>query len=375
MENGNNNSYNQVNINDKNKKINNEINDSKSNTIDENKDNIQNNNQNDFQNKSNNNIENTTQNENNCFNKLNPQILQELNDESEDIFIHLFRMDINVIWEYFIIPSFIPTFLYGNSKIININNNSKTLMKNDIFELFFPDKNLKIKIKIENIIEEENYKSISHKSIDVPSDISPFIIEVSFYFCSVHQQTEMVIKIFCLDKTKTNLIFDNFYENQENIFKNIEIYIEQNFKEFEQSESISIEKSSDEVWNFLIKDNYSNIKILLGNHASVKATNIPNEIEIVHFTRNNTVKIMINKNKDHNERYLLLQFVSSSVPIPNQIISIKIININKKSCLLFFTHKIKQFISSDIISNYSLIKQKTLWLLKSIIENDQNNDA
>jgi len=373
MENNNNNSDNQVNINDKNKNNNNDINDNKANIIDENKDNMQNINQNDSHNKSNNNIEVSLQNENNCFNKLNYQMIQELNDESKDIFTHLFRININDIWEYFITPSFIPTFLYGNSKIINSINFSKTLRKNDIFELLFPEQDIKIKIKIENIIEEENYKSISHKSIDVPNDMSPFIIEVSFFFCSVHQQTEMIIKKHYTDKTKKNFIFDNFYENQENIFKNIEIYIAKNFKELEQSESISLEKSSDEVWNFLIKDNYSNLKILLGNHASVKATNIPNEIEIIHFTRNNTVKIMINKDKYHNERYLLLQIVSSSVPIPSQNISIKIININNKSCLLIFTHKMKQFISSDIINNYSLIKQKTLWLLKSIIENDLNN--
>ena len=365
MENNENNSDNQVNINDKNKNVINDINN--------NKENMQNINQNDIHNKSNNNIENTPQNENNCIKNLNPQMIQELNDESKDIFTHLFCININDIWEYFITPSFIPTFLYGNSKIINSINYAKTLGKNDIFELSFPDKNIKIKIKIENIIEEENYKYISHKSIDVPSDMSPFIIEVSLFFCSVHHQTEMIIKKKYIDKTKTNFIFDNFYENQENIFKNIETYIEKNFKELEQSESISIEKSSDEVWNFLIKDNYSNLKILLGNHASVKPTNIPNEIEVVHFTRNNTVKIMINRNKDHNERYLFLQIVSSSVPIPSQNISIKIININNKSCLLFFTHKMKQFISSDIISNYSLIKQKTLWLLKSIIENDLNN--
>ena len=373
MENNENNSDNQVNINDKNKNVINDINNNKENIIGENKENMQNINQNDIHNKSNNNIENTPQNENNCIKNLNPQMIQELNDESKDIFTHLFRININDIWEYFITPSFIPTFLYGNSKIINSINYAKTLGKNDIFELSFPDKNIKIKIKIENIIEEENYKYISHKSIDVPSDMSPFIIEVSFFFCSVHHQTEMIIKKKYIDKTKTNFIFDNFYENQENIFKNIETYIEKNFKELEQSESISIEKSSDEVWNFLIKDNYSNLKILLGNHASVKPTNIPNEIEVVHFTRNNTVKIMINRNKDHNERYLFLQIVSSSVPIPSQNISIKIININNKSCLLFFTHKMKQFISSDIISNYSLIKQKTLWLLKSIIENDLNN--
>ena len=360
MENNNNNLDNQANIDDKNKNINNDIKDNKANIIGENKDNIQNINQNDIHKKSNNNTENTIQNEYNCINKVNPQMTQEVNDESKDIFNHLFRININDIWEYFITPSFIPTFLYGNSKIINSIN-------------LFPDKNIKIKIKIENIIEEENYKYISHKSIDVPSDMSPFIIKVSLFFCTVHQQTEMIIKIIYIDKSKTNFIFDNFYENQENIFKNIEKYIENNFKELEQSESICIEKSSDDVWNFLIKDNYSNLKILLGNHATIKATSIPNEIEVVHFTRNNNVKIMINKIKDYNERYLLLQIVSSSVPIPSQNISIKIININNKSCFLFFIHKMKQFISSDIINNYSLIKQKTLWLLKSIIENELNN--
>ena len=106
MENNENNSDNQVNINDKNKNVINDINNNKENIIGENKENMQNINQNDIHNKSNNNIENTPQNENNCIKNLNPQMIQELNDESKDIFTHLFRININDIWEYFITPSF-----------------------------------------------------------------------------------------------------------------------------------------------------------------------------------------------------------------------------------------------------------------------------
>ena len=82
--------------------------------------------------------------------------------------------------------------------------------------------------------------------------------------------------------------------------------------------------------------------------------------------------MMVSKNQDFNEKTLLLQIVSSTVQIPKQSISLKIINIKNKNCLFVFTHIIKQFLYSNYIDNYGLIKQKTLWLLKTTLENNLN---
>ena len=59
----------------------------------------------------------------------------------------------------------------------------------------------------------------------------------------------------------------------------------------------------------------------------MKATNVPNEIEVEHFTKNNKVKMMVSQIIDFYEKNLLLKVVSSTVPIPKQNISIKIITI------------------------------------------------
>ena len=157
-------------------------------------------------------------------------------------------------------------------------------------------------------------------------------------------------------------------ENKGIIFKNIEKYIEINFKEAEETESIAIRKSGNEVFDYLTTKNYTNLKILLGNNALITPTSNPNEIEVEHFTRNNKAKFMVSKKIDFNEKELLIQLVESKIPIPRQLTIIKIININKNDCLVMFTHKIKEYISNDIIFNYSILKKKLLWLLKSTIE-------
>lgn len=385
MEKSNNNSDNKANEIDKNKNIteisnssniiNNDINDNKLNTNSTNINQVKNNIQNKKSdiNKNNNLIQEKTDIKNEEINeKKTPEINDDNNHDSKNVFEYLFHIDINELWDFFSIPSFVSTYLYDNCKIINSINYGKNLKKKDIYELNNFDKNINIKIIIEDIIEKSNFKFISFKSIDVPVDMSQFKIDLSFYFCTIQQNTELVLKFINLEPKKENFIYKNYYENHEKIFKKIEQIIKENFKEYEQSESISINKNINKVWNFLVKDNYSNLKILLGNNATVKTTNIPNEIEIEHFTKKNILKIMVNKNIDFNEKCLLLQIISSSVPIPAQNIIIKIININDNSCLLFFTHKLKQFLESDSINAYSLIKQKTLWLLKSIIEDEIN---
>ena len=266
-------------------------------------------------------------------------------------------------------PSFAATYFHDNCKVTNIKNINRTLKENDILDLFYQDKNIKVKLLIEKIIDTQNYKSITYKLIEHSDDITPFTAIDSFYYCSKTNNTGLQIKIIVPEnKIKNNFILDYFYENEGIIYKNIEKYIEINFKEKEESESIAIRKSGNEVFDFLITNNYTNLKILLGNNASIKPTNKPNEIEVEHFTKNNKVKFTINKNIDFNEKQLLIQANESKIPIPRQLMLLKIININKDDCLVFFTHKIKEYIPNDLIFNYSVLKKKLLWLLKTTIE-------
>ena len=297
------------------------------------------------------------------------QNTNEINGESnEQSFFHLFKVNINEFWNYFMNPSFVPTYFYENCKIINIKDINGTLKENDILELFYKDKNLKAKLLIENVIDTQNYKSVSFKLIDHPDDMAQFTAIDSFYFCSQTNTTGLLIKIIVHDNTKKNFILDYWYENKGTIYKDIEKYIEINFKETEETESIAIGKSGNEVFDFLITKNYTNLKILLGNNASIKPTNNPNEIEVEHFTKNNRVKFMISKSIDFNEKQLLIQLIESQIQIPRQSIIVKIININKDESLVTFTHKIKEYISNELIMNYSVLKKKFLWLLKSTIE-------
>ena len=297
------------------------------------------------------------------------QNTDEINGESnEQTFFHLFKVNINELWNSFMNSSFVPTYFYENCKLTNIKDINRTLKENDILELYYEDKNLKAKLLIENVIDTQNFKSVSFKLIDAPDDMAKFTAIDSFYFCSQTNTTGLLIKIINHEITKKNFILDYWYENKGTIYKDIEKYLEINFKETEETESIEIGKNGNEVFEFLITKNYTNLKVLLGNNASVKPTNNPNEIEVEHFTKSNKVKFMITKTIDFNEKQLLIQAIESKIHIPRQSMIIKIVNINKDNCLVIFTHKIREYISNELIMNYSVLKKKLLWLLKSTIE-------
>lgn len=230
---------------------------------------------------------------------------------------------------------FFLLFFYENCKILNNNKIDNSINANDILDLHFQEKNIIIKARNEDIKDTPNCKSFTQSSIEVPEGVSPFTINISMYLCSVHQITGVDLKIFPSKTPQNNFIYDYLLKNHKKIFKNVEKFFEKNFKEYEQSESICIEKSSDEVLNFFVNNNYSNLKILLGNNGSVKPTNIPNEVEIEHFTKNNTIRISVTQDKNFSETNLFLHFISSTKPIPKQNVSLKIINNNKNRCFFF----------------------------------------
>ncbi len=66
---------------------------------------------------------------------------------------------------------------------------------------------------------------------------------------------------------------------------------------------------------------------------------------------------------------MLLQIISSIIPIPKQKIIIKLIKVDEFSCIIIYCHQIMQFLDSDILNSYSFIKKKSLWDIKKLLEN------
>ena len=81
---------------------------------------------------------------------------KNLNETNKNIeeksFFHLFKIDINELWNYFIEPSFIPTYFHENCKLLNNKNLKRPLKENDIAEIFYPEFEVKMKLLIEKIL-------------------------------------------------------------------------------------------------------------------------------------------------------------------------------------------------------------------------------
>jgi hypothetical protein len=158
-------------------------------------------------------------------------------------------------------------------------------------------------------------------------------------------------------------------------FKIITDYLEEKFKNFEQSESISINRNISYIWHFLI--DYNNIKFFFGdgnnNHIEIGILyDRDNEIEIIDRDKNNKIRVLIssdNNNENENEKEILFQIISSIIPLPKQRIKIKLIKIDEFKTMVFFSHQIMQYIDYDILGSYSFIKKKALWEIKTLLEN------
>ena len=77
--------------------------------------------------------------------------------------------------------------------------------------------------------------------------------------------------------------------------------------------------------------------------------------------------ISLNENKENeNEKEMLLQIISSIVPVPKQRIIMKLIKINNFHTMIIFKHEIMQYLDYNIIKSF--VKKKALWDIKTLLE-------
>ena len=303
-------------------------------------------------------------------------LFQEETVFPENSYIYIFHINIDLLYNTFITQEFLPNIFFNKSKISSIKNNTNLAEEGNEIEIETSINHNKFKIKVINSINTPFYKSFTHDIIEKPTLFAGFTTTFNFFWDSIEQITILQIIIIIKDSLYKTSIADYMFPRQNQKFKIICDYLEENCNNLEQEESISINKNIIIVWNFLIEIN--NIKNFF--YDSKFNNNIEigiihdreNEIEIIDKEKKNKIRILIsleNNQDNDNEKEILLQIISSIIPIPKQRIKLKIIKIDENNSMLFYSHQILQFLDSDILGSYSFIKKKTLWEIKGLIEN------
>ena len=302
-------------------------------------------------------------------------LVQEETIFPENSYIYIFHINIDLLYNTFITQEFLPNIFFNKSKISSIKNNTNLAEEGNEIEIETSINHNKFKIKVINSINTPFYKSFTHDIIEKPTLFAGFTTTFNFFWDSIEQVSILQIIIIIKDTLYKTSIADYMFSRHNQKSKIISDYLEEKFKNFEQSESISINRNIYFIWNFLI--DYNNIKFFFGdgncNHIEIGILfDRDNEIEIIDRDKNNKIRVLIssdNNNNNENEKEILFQIISSLIPIPKQRIIIKLIKIDEFKTMVFFSHQIIQYIDYDILGSYSFIKKKALWEIKNLLEN------
>ncbi len=220
---------------------------------------------------------------------------------------HIFKDHIERVWKIFLN---IHTF----KKIFCDEMDNFEYKNGDIFlqgsELRFRWKNmLYIFMKIEEIIDNPNYKKIKFSCYKVYPIEMKFRVIFHFYWNTVDEITLYIHEVNC-EETESILIY-NFQNNEEErklLCKRVEKMLYEDFQNLDQTESILIKISLNKIWSVIT--NWNIFKLFVPNIAE--------EVEYIGDGKDvGTEMKIINKSKNSLNQ---LRVVKSTYPFCDSII-------------------------------------------------------
>lgn len=292
---------------------------------------------------------------------------------SQNSFSHVFNIPFNVFYSTFIEKNFLPYVVFNKSELISMLRDTDMADEGNEITLRIINQ-YTFTFKVENKISRPNFKSFTHRCINSPTMFASFIVTFNFFWNSLEKNTVFEIDTKILDSLYKKSILNYVISHHNKIFKNVEDYFEENINSLEQSESISINKDINAIWNYLT--NVNNLRIFFGgvddvSKVSIQRKDLSNEYIFVDDIKNSTIHLKIDYvfNEEDYDREVDIEVLSSSVKIPKQKITIRLLKIEEKRTFIFFLHNLLQYVDNDILESYCSLKQKILWDLKKELEN------
>ena len=274
---------------------------------------------------------------------------QEVNVDEKRSFYYIFHSPLDKVYNIFRTPSLHCCIFFQNLSLISMKKDTSFDESGNEITVEL-NKKYQYKFVVENVINLPYYKSFTHKSTSHPPSATDFVNTYGFYWNSTDKSTIFKFTGEQEESENPNILLNYIMENKLYMCQSVENYLMKTLKNLEENESISINRSINDTWNFIT--DIKNQKLLCSN-------------------QNVTVK-KIDENKINNEnddkKHYNLELISSTDSLPKQKIEMILVKMGENQTFLIFKHIILEFIAFDILMSYSPLKKKTLKVIKNILE-------
>ena len=291
---------------------------------------------------------------------------QEINVEEKRSFYYIFHSPLDKVYNIFKTPSLHCNIFFQNLSLISMKKDSSFDESGNeiVIEL---NKKYQYKLIVENVINLPYYKSFTHKSISHPSTTTDFINTYGFYWNSTDKSTIFKFTGEQEESENPNIILNHIMENKLYMCQSVENYLMKTLKNLEENESISINRSINDTWNFITDIN--NQKLFCSSQNVTVKKQGENKIDIIDNDTKCVSTFVIAKNgENEDKKQYNLELVNSTDSLPKQKIEIILVKMGENQTFLIFKHIILEFIAFDILMSYSPLKKKKLKTIKNILE-------
>ena len=290
----------------------------------------------------------------------------DTNSSSKKSFYYIFHSPLDKVYNIFKTPNLFTTTFFQNIKIISMKRETTLDDTGNEFNIIW-NNTLKYNFKVDNTVNLPYFKSFTHKSLNNPSSTSDFINTYSFFWNSTDKVTIFKFIGTQNDYEHKNIICDYIMENKDSMCLSTENYLMKTVNNLEENESISIDKSIDDVWKFISDINN---QVYFYPNNKIKINIIDNEkFEIVDIENKTVMTFKVSKMEmNEDKKQFQCELVNSSVSLPKQKVMICLVRMDENQCFVIFKHIILEYIPFDILMSYSSTKKKVLRNIKSLLE-------
>ncbi len=296
---------------------------------------------------------------------------QEINIEEKRSFYYIFHSPLDKVYNIFKTPSLHCNIFFQNLSLISMKKDSSFDESGNEITVEL-NKKFQYKFLVDNVINLPYYKSFTHKSISHPSTTTDFINTYGFYWNSTDKSTIFKFTGEQEESENPNIILNYIMENRVYMCQSVENYLMKTLKNLEENESISINRSILDTWNFITDIN--NQKLLCSNQNVTVKKQGENKLDIIDNDTKCLSTFLITKNGDNEDKKQYnLELITSTDSLPKQRIEMILVKMGEKQTFLIFKHIILEFIAFDILMSYSPLKKKKLKTIKNCLEENEQN--
>ena len=290
----------------------------------------------------------------------------EVNVDEKRSFYYIFHSPLDKVYNIFKTPSLHCCIFFQNLKLVSMKRDTSFDESGNEITVEL-NKKYQYKFIVENVINLPYYKSFTHKSTSHSPSVTDFINTYGFYWNSTDKSTIFKFTGEQEESENKNILLNYIMENKLYMCQSVENYLMRTLKNLEENESISINRSINDTWNFIT--DIKNQKLLCSNqNVTVKKVD-ENKIEILDNNDKSISTFGISKNcENEDKKQYNLELISSTDSLPKQRIEMILVKMGENQTFLIFKHIILEFIAFDILMSYSPLKKKTLKAIKNSLE-------